>query len=204
MDVLPKPLLRVIESFESLPGIGPKTAQRLAFYLLSVPQDQLNRFSEAVKVLKTTTVLCDVCKNITEASPCIICRNHNRDTSIICVVKQATDIVSIEKTGTFHGIYHVLHGELDPLNNIGPDEIYIQDLLMRIKNSSLINEVIIATNPTMEGEATAMYIQQQIYALQLPKQIQITRLAHGLPVGSDVEYADEVTLRRALEGRRAV
>jgi len=204
MDVLPKPLIRVIESFESLPGIGPKTAQRLAFYLLSVPQDQLNRFSESVKVLKTTTVLCDVCKNITETSPCVICRNHSRDTSIICVVRQATDIVSIEKTGTYHGIYHVLHGELDPLNNIGPDEIYIQHLIERIKNDSLIKEVIVATNPTMEGEATAMYIQQQISALQLPQQIQITRLAHGLPVGSDVEYADEVTLRRALEGRRAV
>ena len=204
MDVLPKPLVRVIESFESLPGIGPKTAQRLGFYLLSVPQDQLNRFAEAVKVLKTTTVLCEICKNITETSPCIVCRNTSRDTTSICVVKQATDIVSIERTGTYLGVYHVLHGELDPLNNIGPDEIYIQDLLVRIKNNPSIKEVIIATNPTMEGEATAMYIQQQIRKLEQSGNIQVTRLAHGLPIGSDVEYADEVTLRRALEGRTAV
>lgn len=204
MDVLPKPLVRVIESFESLPGIGPKTAQRLAFYLLSVPQDYLDRFSEAVKVLKVKTLLCENCKNITESSPCIVCRNPARNKTIICVVKQATDIVSLEKTGTFTGVYHVLHGELDPLNNIGPDEIYIQSLLSRIKNNPEIQEVIIATNPTMEGQATAMYLQQQINNLALANQILITRLAHGLPVGSDVEYADEVTLRRALEGRTAV
>ncbi|KKU81010.1 MAG: Recombination protein RecR [Candidatus Gottesmanbacteria bacterium GW2011_GWA1_47_8] len=201
MSLLPKALSRLIESFEKLPGIGPKTAQRLAFYLLHVPQDDLDSFAGNLSGLKSQTVLCSLCKNVAEADPCSICSNPTRDQSIICVVEQPTDVLSIEKTGKFKGIYHVLHGAIDPLNNVGPDEIYIDHLLKRLHN---VGEIILATNPTMEGEATAMYIQKQLSAVssQLSARVKITRLAHGLPVGADIEYADEVTLSRALEGRR--
>lgn len=195
MSLLPKALSRLIESFEKLPGIGPKTAQRLAFYLLHVPQEELDNFSAHLSGLKSQTVLCSLCKNVAEADPCSICSNPSRDQSIICVVEQPTDVLSIEKTGKYKGVYHVLHGAIDPLNNIGPDEIYIADLLKRLDG---VDEIILATNPTMEGEATAMYIQKQIG----DKVKEVTRLAHGLPVGADIEYADEVTLSRALEGRR--
>lgn len=205
MTLLPKALSRLIESFERLPGIGPKTAQRLAFYLLHLPQDELDHFAENLKELKSHTVLCSVCKNVAEADPCQICSNPGRTHEIICVVEQPTDVLSIERTGKFKGIYHVLHGAIDPLNNIGPDEIYIDDLLKRVKGAE---EIILATNPTMEGEATAMYITKQLktpFGKTRDKQnakLKITRLAHGLPVGADIEYADEVTLTRALEGRR--
>ncbi len=223
MTLLPKALAKLIESFERLPGIGPKTAQRLAFYLLHVPEEELNQFSENLTQLKANTVLCSVCKNVAEADPCTICSNPSRDHSTICVVEQATDVLSIERTGKFKGVYHVLHGAIDPLNNIGPDEIYIEDLLKRIryressdqKTSSTqaryressdqsVSEIILATNPNMEGEATAMYITKQLRELTTNNKQQttkITRLAHGLPVGADIEYADEVTLTRALEGR---
>jgi len=198
MNILPKAVTHVIESFERLPGIGPKTAQRLAFYLLHMPQSDLDLFADHVKALKLNTVLCDMCKNVTESSPCQICSDPRRDHSIICLVEQPTDVLSIEKTRAFIGVYHVLHGIIDPLNNIGPDEIYISDLLKRIgQQTPKIKELIIAVNPTMEGEATAMYIQKQI-----GDSVSITRLAHGIPIGGDIEYADEVTLRRALEGRR--
>ncbi|OGG29659.1 recombination protein RecR [Candidatus Gottesmanbacteria bacterium RIFCSPLOWO2_01_FULL_46_21] len=209
MSLLPKALSRLIESFEKLPGIGPKTAQRLAFYLLHVPQDDLDSFAGNLSGLKSQTVLCSLCKNVAEADPCSICSNPTRDQSIICVVEQPTDVLSIEKTGKFKGVYHVLHGAIDPLNNVGPDEIYIDHLLKRLHN---VGEIILATNPTMEGEATAMYIQKQIHSLithnspaslrEVGRALRITRLAHGLPVGADIEYADEVTLSRALEGRR--
>lgn len=203
MNILPKPIQRVIESFERLPGIGPKTAQRLAFYLLHVPQDELNRFSESVRLLKSTTILCTICKNTTEHDPCIVCSNTLRDKKILCVVENPSDLISIEKTGKFSGVYHVLHGSIDPLNNIGPDEIFIHDLIKRLSQpNSPVNEVILATNPNMEGEATAMYIQKRILEIQNLSPIMVTRLAHGLPVGADLEYADEVTLSRALEGRR--
>jgi len=199
MNILPKAVLHVIESFERLPGIGPKTAQRLAFYLLHIPQADLDRFSDHIKVLKVNTVLCDVCKNVTEEAPCQICGDPRRDHTIICLVEQPTDVLSIEKTRAFNGVYHVLHGIIDPLNNIGPDEIYIADLLKRIRQQKpAVEELIIAVNSTMEGEATAMYIQKQIGK----SGIKITRLAHGIPIGGDIEYADEVTLKRALEGRR--
>lgn len=201
MALLPKSLSRVIESFERLPGVGTKTAQRLAFYLLHVPQSELDAFSEALTNLKRNTVLCSLCKNVTEKDPCIICGNPNRDTRIVCVVEQPTDVLSIEKTGKYNGVYHVLHGSIDPLNNIGPDELYISDLIKRVESATYpVEEVILATNPNMEGEATSMYIQKQI--LGNSPQIAVTRLAHGLPVGADIEYADEVTLSRALEGRR--
>ena len=198
MSLLPKAIQKVIESFERLPGIGPKSATRLAFYLLHVPQEELDGFAKNLTNLKAHTVLCSICKNTAEADPCDICKNPSRDQSIICVVEQPTDVLSIERTGKFNGVYHVLHGSIDPLNNVGPDELYIDDLLKRLKLPQPPKELIIATNPNMEGEATGMYIQKQI-----PEGITVTRLAHGLPVGADIEYADEVTLSRALEGRRS-
>ncbi len=201
MSLLPKSLSRLIESFEKLPGVGPKTAQRLAFYLLHVPQEDLEGFADSLTNLKKNTVLCSLCKNVTEQDPCIICSNPGRTKTLICVVEQPTDVLSIEKTGKFKGVYHVLHGSIDPLNNIGPDEIYLADLLKRVSDrEDHVEEVILAMNPNMEGEATAMYIQKQIDQGS-ERKIRITRLAHGLPVGADIEYADEVTLSRALEGR---
>jgi len=203
MNVLPKPLSRLIESFQKLPGIGPKSAQRLAFYLLHVPQTELDDFSQRILNLKKMTILCSQCKNVSEIDPCPICINPSRDQSIICVVQQPTDVLAIEKTGSYKGLYHVLHGAIDPLNNIGPDEIFISDLIKRITDGhTQITELILATNPNMEGEATALYIQKQLLAnSHQPFSIQITRLAHGLPVGADIEYADDVTLTRALAGR---
>ena len=206
MNVLPKALVRVIESFQRLPGIGPKSAQRLAFYLLHFPEEELNKFADAVRDLKKGTLLCSVCKNVTESDPCPICSSPQRDASVLCVVEQPTDVLSLERTGIFHGYYHVLHGVIDPLNNIGPDELYIADLLKRVKNESHpVKEIIFALNPTMEGEATTMYIQSQLEMMEKHQGkdgISMTKLAHGLPVGADIEYADEVTLKRALEGRR--
>ena len=203
MALLPKALSRLIESFEKLPGIGPKSATRLAFYLLHVPTEELERFAEHLRALKTSTVLCSLCKNVAEEDPCSICSDPSRDQSIVCVVESAMDVLSIERTGKYQGLYHVLHGAIDPLNNIGPDEIYIADLLKRIRNQeSGIKEILLATNPNMEGEATAMYIQKQLSSLIPHTPYRITRLAHGLPMGADIEYADEVTLSRALEGRR--
>jgi recombination protein RecR len=201
MQILPKAITRLIESFEKLPGIGPKSAQRLAFYLLHVPQTELDEFGNRLKALKSSTVLCSVCKNVAEADPCEICSGPSRNKSVICVVEQPTDVLSIERTGKFQGVYHVLHGAIDPLNNIGPDEIYLSDLFSRVaKAADPVSEIILAMNPNMEGEATAMYIQKQLTLNEYP--VKLTRLAHGLPVGADIEYADEVTLSRALEGRR--
>lgn len=198
MSILPKSVERLIESFQKLPGIGPKTAGRLTFYLLHVPQHQLDAFSEAVGNLKRATVYCSVCFNIAEQDPCAVCAQDARDHSLVCVVEQPIDVLSIERTGNYAGVYHVLHGVIDPLNNIGPDEIKIGELLHRVK-SGTINEILLATNPTMEGEATAMYIRREVKQLSAVK---LSRLAHGLPMGGDVEYADEVTLTRAIEGRR--
>lgn len=201
MNILPRPVSKVIESFQRLPGIGPKTATRLAFYLLHVPQEELNNFAASLTGLKANTVLCSVCKNVAESDPCTICSTPSRDHATICVVESPTDVLSIERTGRYSGVYHVLHGALDPLNNIGPDELYITDLLKRLVGSgSKVEEIILAMNPNMEGEATAMYIIKQIKTKN--DTCKITRIAHGLPVGADIEYADEVTLSRALEGRR--
>jgi len=206
MSILPRAIVKLIESFERLPGIGPKTAQRLAFYLLHVPQEELEQFADHLRALKSQTVLCSICKNVTESDPCVICQDPRRDQSIICVVEQPPDVVSLEKTGKYHGVYHVLHGAIDPLNNLGPEELYISDLVKRLKLLKLPKvEIILATNPNMEGEATAMYLNKQINQLTINNSqiaVRITRLAHGLPVGADIEYADEVTLTRALEGRR--
>lgn len=205
MALLPKALSRLIESFQKLPGIGPKSATRLAFYLLHVPNEDLEQFAERLRALKTSTVLCSLCKNVAEVDPCSICSDPGRNQTMICVLEQPTDVLSIEKTGKYNGLYHVLHGAIDPLNNIGPDEIYIADLLKRLRTQDeRIKEIILAMNSNMEGEATAMYIQKQLSTIsyQLSAKVKVTRLAHGLPMGADIEYADEVTLTRALEGRR--
>lgn len=197
-----KAVQRLIDSFERLPGVGPKTAQRLTYYLLHVPQAELTDFGEAVANLKKETVTCSTCLNISETDPCSICDDKNRDQATICVVEQPLDVLALEKTNAFLGVYHVLHGSISPLNNIGPDEIFIAQLIKRVTEAD-VSEVILALNPNLEGEATAMYIEREIKGLPKGRQVKITRLARGLPVGGDLEYADEVTLSRALEGRRS-
>jgi len=201
---LPRSIRNLIESFEKLPGIGPKTAQRLAFYLLHVPQEQLDEFAQAAENLKKNTVLCSLCFNVAEKDPCPVCSDQNRDKSVICVVEQPLDVLALEKTGSFKGLYHVLHGAISPLNNIGPDELYIKQLIDRVQESGRVKEIILATNPNMEGEATAMYIAKQLRdpSVISHQSLAITRLGQGLPTGADLEYADEITLSRALEGRR--
>lgn len=197
---IPKSIQQVIESFEKLPGVGPKSAQRLTFYLLHVPQETLNEFGSALENLKKGTKLCSVCLSIDEIDPCSICSDLLRDATTVCVVEQPLDVLALEKGGKYKGVYHVLHGQIDPLNNIGPDEIYIKQLLERVSSdSSKITEVILATNPTMEGEATAMYLAKQLKNIK--PDLKITRIGRGLPVGADLEYADDVTLQRAMEGR---
>jgi recombination protein RecR len=199
---IPRAIKNLTEAFERLPGIGPKTAQRLTFYLLHVPQNMLDDFAAALTNLKKNTVLCSICFNVAETDPCPICSSQNRDHSVVCVVEQPLDVLAFERGGRFNGVYHVLHGAISPLNNIGPDEIKIQELISRLRQSSgEVKEIILATNSNMEGEATAMFIAKEIKQLLIGN-LRITRLAHGLPIGGDVEYADEVTLQRALEGRR--
>lgn len=198
---IPKAVQHLIESFEKLPGVGPKSAQRLTFYLLHVPQAELNAFATALSELKSGTKLCSRCMSIDETDPCSICADTTRDHSTICVVEQPLDVLALEKAGVYKGLYHVLHGRIDPLNNLGPDEIYMKQLFDRL-SSDTISELILATNPTMEGEATAMYISTQLKNKN--KVVKITRIGRGLPVGADLEYADEITLRRAMEGRSSV
>lgn len=198
---LPKALSRVIEDFERLPGVGPKSAQRLAFYLLHVPQSNLEQFANDLVHLKKETVLCSLCYSIGDIDPCFICSDPGRDKGTICVVEDALDVLAIERSGKYRGVYHVLHGVVDPLNSIGPDDIYIPQLLSRVKTlGNELEEIIFATNPTMEGEATAMYIVRKLK--ERVDGIKLTRIGHGLPIGADIEYADETTLDRALEGRR--
>lgn len=197
---IPKAIQQVIESFEKLPGVGPKSAQRLTFYLLHVPQEELDTFGSALENLKKGTKLCSICLAIDEVDPCSICSDSNRDASTICVVEQPLDVLALEKNGKYKGVYHVLHGRIDPLNNIGPDEIYTKQLFDRVRSSSPeIQEIILATNPTMEGEATAMYLAKQLQMIS--PDIKVTRIGRGLPVGADLEYADDITLQRAMEGR---
>jgi len=198
---IPKPIVSLIESFTKLPGIGPKTAQRLTYYLLHVPQSDLDDFAEALKKLKKDTIMCSFCKNITEEDPCFVCSDNTRDDTKMLVVEQPLDVLAFERTGKYKGIYHILHGKISPLENIGPDEIYINDLFERLKNGkSQVTEVIIATNPTMEGEATSMYISKKLK--EEGGKLIITRLGMGIPTGADLEYADEVTLTQALKGRK--
>jgi len=187
---------RLIEEFSKLPGIGPKTASRLTYYLLRAPAEQAAGLAEALRELRERITFCSICYNITEASPCAICQNPERDQSIICVVEEPLDVLAIERTGAYNGLYHVLHGTLSPMEGIGPDDLRINELLSRLR-AGVVQEVVLATNPNLEGEATGMYIGRLVAALG----IKVTRLAHGLPVGGDLEYADEMTLRRALQGR---
>jgi len=195
--VAPESVTRLIEEFSRLPGIGPKTASRLTFYLLRAPKEQAEALARAIGELREKTVYCSVCFNIAEESPCPICRDEGRDRSIICVVEEPLDVLAIERTGEYNGLYHVLHGAISPVEGIGPEDLKIRELLERLRTEP-VREVILATNPSLEGEATAMYLHRQI----APLGIKVTRLARGLPVGGDLEYADEVTLARALEGRR--
>ncbi len=188
---------KLIESFERLPSIGHKTAARLAFYILNSTEQETNEFIAAIVNAKKNLKYCSKCYNITDEDPCNICGNPKRDQSIICVVEDVRDVVAMEKTHEFKGVYHVLHGSISPMNGIGPDDIKIKELLARLMEAQ-VKEVILATNPRVEGEATAMYLSKLIK----PLGITVTRIAHGIPVGGDLEYTDEITLTKALEGRR--
>ncbi len=199
MPSLPEPIRNLIFAFERLPGIGPKTASRLAFYLLRAPEEIAQNLANALNALKTATALCQVCFNITlvDQPVCDICTDPRRDEGLLCVVEEPLDVLVIEQTGGFSGRYHVLHGVLSPIEGIGPEDLKIQPLIERVK-SGKIREIILATNPSMEGDATALYLHQQLAG----SGVRITRLARGLPVGGDLEYADQNTLLRALAGRQ--
>ena len=195
---LPDPLVRLIEELQRLPGIGPKGAQRLAFYILKNPREQVDRLADALRDVKERVTYCSVCNNITDTDPCVFCRSDARDHHVICVVEEPQNVAAIEKTREFKGVYHVLMGALSPLHGIGPDDLKIKSLLARVSNG--VTEIILATNPTVEGEATAIYLAR----LLKPLGVKVTRIAMGVPVGSDLEYADEITMHKALEGRREV
>ena len=199
MRAFPAALERLTEQFGKLPGIGPKTAQRLAFHLLSLPEEEANAFAQAVLEAKRCVKTCPVCQNLTDQDLCPICADPRRDHSQICVVAEARDLAALERAREYRGVYHVLHGVISPLNHVGPDDIRIKPLLARV-GAGDVAEVIMATNPDTEGEATAMYISR----LLRPMGVKVTRLAYGVPVGSQLEYADEVTLLRALAGRQEI
>jgi recombination protein RecR len=198
MQLLVEPVSRLIEEFTRLPGIGPKTAARLVFFLLRAPEEQAQSLAEALRDLRARICFCSACYNITDADPCAICCDEGRDRSTVCVVEEPLDVVAIERTREYRGLYHVLHGTLSPVEGIGPDDLHIADLLPRLSGAVTVREVIIATNPNMEGEATAMYVARQLAGTG----VRVTRLARGLPVGGDLEYADQNTLLRALSGRQ--
>ncbi|MCI0713630.1 MAG: recombination mediator RecR [Chloroflexi bacterium] len=195
-QVLPPSVTKLIDAFSRLPGVGSKTASRLTYYLLRAPEDVSLALSEALVELKTKTQYCEICHNITEDSPCPVCRDVRRDQTTIVVVEDPLDVVAVERTGSYRGVYHVLHGAISPVDGIGPDHLKLKELVERIE-AKPVAEVIIATNPNMEGEATAMYVKQMVE----PLGVKITRLARGLPSGGDLEYVDTVTLMRAFEGR---
>lgn len=197
MKYFAAPVEKLIEQFEQLPGIGYKTAQRLAFYVLALPNERAEDFAEAILNAKKTVSLCKVCQNLTDTEICSICSNNARDHATICVVADPKDVIAIERTREYHGLYHVLHGSISPLNGIGPDQLRIKELLQRVADTE-VGEIIMATNPDTEGEATAMYLARLMKVFD----VRMTRLAYGVPVGGHLEYADEVTLTRALEGRR--
>ena len=192
-------MARLIEELNRLPGVGPKSAQRLAYHLLRIPQPQAQALAEAILDMKSRSVLCEVCQNITETSPCAICDDPLRDRAALCVVEEPLDLVALERAHGYNGLYHVLHGVISPMDGIGPEQLKMRELLARLQNGA-VQEVIMATNPTLEGEATTMYLQRLI----APLGIRVTRLARGLPVGADLEYADEVTLSRAMQNREEV
>jgi recombination protein RecR len=199
LGAAPPPVSRLIEEFHRLPGIGPKSAQRLTYHLLRIPADEALALAQAITELKEKTVLCSVCQNVTEQDPCGICRDDSRERSQICIVEEPLDILAVERTRGFSGLYHVLHGVISPMDGVGPDDLKVKELLERVRGGG-VREVIMATNPNLEGEATSMYISR----LLTPMGIRVTRLARGLPMGSDLEYADDVTLSRALENRQDV
>ncbi|MGN7388879.1 recombination mediator RecR [Sporosarcina sp. SAFN-015] len=193
----PEPISKLIDSFMKLPGIGPKTAGRLAFFVLSMKEDTVLDFAKALVDAKRNLRFCSVCGHITDIDPCQICQDQSRNRSMICVVQDPKDVIAMEKMRDYNGLYHVLHGAISPMDGVGPEDINVPSLLTRLQDEE-VEELILATNPTIEGEATAMYISR----LVKPSGITTTRIAHGLPVGGDLEYADEVTLSKALEGRR--
>lgn len=193
------PISKLIDALSRLPGVGSKTAQRLAFHILDMPEKEVEDLARAIVFAKRSVRYCSVCCNITDSEKCGLCSNPNRDGSIICVVEDPKDVVAMEKTREYKGLYHVLHGAISPMEGVGPEDIRIKELLTRLKDNE-INEIIVATNPNIEGEATAMYLSRLIK----PLGVKVTRIAHGIPVGGDLEYADEVTLLKALEGRREI
>ena len=195
-----KPLRRLIDQLSGLPGIGGKTAQRLAFHILSMDDEEAEALADAIKEAKMKMRYCSVCGNLTEQDPCEICRDGRRDQSVICVVESAQDVMAMERMQEYHGLYHVLHGAISPRDGIGPEDINLKSLIVRLQEKDEVKEVILATNPNIEGEATAMYIAR----LLKPSGIKVSRIAHGIPVGGDLEYADEVTLLKAMEGRRTL
>lgn len=195
----PEPIAKLIDSFSRLPGIGPKTAGRLAFYVLRMKEEDVLEFAKSLVSVKRNLHYCSICFNITDTDPCRICQDKTRDGSTICVVQEPKDVVAMERTKEFNGYYHVLHGAISPMEGIGPDELRLSELLKRLGDEQ-VQEMILATNPNVEGEATAMYISRLVRNFGL----KVTRIAHGLPVGGDLEYADEVTLSKALEGRREI
>lgn len=199
MSFYAAPVAKLIEEFEKLPGIGHKTAQRLAFHVLNLQEEKVESLANAIREAKFKTKYCSICSNLTDVDPCSICRSHSREHSVICVVEDPKDVIAMERTKEFKGLYQVLHGAISPMEGIGPEDIKIKELLSRIQGEE-VKEVILATNPNIEGEATAMYISK----LLKPLGIKVTRIAHGIPVGGDLEYADEVTLAKALEGRREI
>ncbi|SHK00106.1 DNA replication and repair protein RecR [Clostridium amylolyticum] len=198
MDFYPVAIEKLIEEFAKLPGVGHKTAQRLTLHILNLPQEEVEEFSKALVQARGTIKYCSVCGNYTDKDPCAICSNPNRDKSLICVIEQPKDIMTMEKIKEFNGVYHVLHGNISPMQGRGPQDIKIRELVARM--SPEVKEVIVATNPTIEGEATAMYISR----ILKPLDMKVTRIASGIPVGGDLEYADEVTLSKALEGRKEI
>jgi recombination protein RecR len=197
--LLPDPLTRLVEQLQKLPGIGAKGAQRLAFHILKNPRDDAERLCDAIRDIKERVTYCTVCNNITEHDPCAFCTSASRDQRLICVVEEPQNVSVVEKTREFRGVYHVLMGALSPLHGVGPDDLKIKGLLSRVGDGA-VDEVILATNPNVEGEATALYLAR----LLKPLGVRVTRIAMGIPVGSDLEYADEVTMSRAMEGRREV
>jgi recombination protein RecR len=199
MSKFAEPMARLIEELKKLPGIGSKSAQRLAFHILRSSEDDAGALAAAIRDVKEKLRLCSLCNNITDIDPCVYCSNPTRNQRMVCVVEEPTNIAAIEKTRHFNGVYHVLHGSLSPLHGIGPEHLRIQNLLKRLESGE-VDEVILATNPTVEGEATAVYLTQQIRRGRLPAKV--TRIAMGIPVGSDIEYTDEVTMLKAMEGRR--
>lgn len=203
MSVLPRSIQNLISEFAKLPGIGPKSAQRLAFYLLKQPQLDLDIFAQALNEVKNDVLYCDTCHNMADSNPCKICSDKSRNHNLICVVEDPLDVVAMAQIPSFRGVYHVLGGAISPLDGIGPDKLKIQELLSRLSSDQTEKEIVLATNPSLEGEATAMYIAKQLKQLNL-NYVKITRIGRGLPMGADLEYADELTLSKSLEGRQEI